>query len=172
MINDICELLLLEPVYASVNEVVTDIDNVEIISDVLDKIVVESDFGLGTTISQTPIIRIESTERPIVLEPMSSVCKPFCCVPCIYFCDRKSNLTKHHATKKHIDKIRNTEVIVEGDFECKNCVKSYKSYQGLWAHNKKCKPIAVVVAVPETDLHAKINNLERIILGMAKNQQP
>ena len=103
---------------------------------------------------------------------MSSVDKPFCCIPCSYFCNRKSNLIKHHSTKRHIDKIQNTVVVDEGEFKCKNCVKSYKSYQGLWAHNKKCKPVAVAVAVPETDLHAKIDNLERIILGMAKNQQP
>ena len=109
---------------------------------------------------------------------MSSVDKPFCCIPCSYFCNRKSNLTKHHATKRHIDKIQNTEVvIVTGDFKCKNCVKSYKSYQGLWAQNKKCKPVAValVVEVPETDLHAKIDNLERVIeqlTVLVKTQQP
>jgi hypothetical protein len=32
--------------------------------------------------------------------------------------------------------------------------------------------VAVAVTVAETDLHAKIDNLERIILEMAKNQQP
>ena len=108
---------------------------------------------------------------------MSSVEKPFCCIQCSYFCNRKSNLTKHHATKRHVDKIQNTDVIGEGEFKCKNCVKSYKSYLGLWAHNKKCKPpvVAVAVTVPETDLHAKIDNLERVIeqlTVLVKTQQP
>jgi heme oxygenase len=106
---------------------------------------------------------------------MGSVEKPFCCIQCSYFCNWKSNLTKHHATKRHVDKIQNTDVIGEGGFKCKNCVKSYKSYQGLWAHNKKCKPIAVASAVPanpDTDLHAEIVCLKGMIMEMAKNQQP
>ena len=110
---------------------------------------------------------------------MSSVDKPFCCIPCNYFCNRKTNLTKHHATQRHVDKIQNTNtrVIVEGEFKCKNCVKSYKSYQGLWAHNKKCKvDIAIgVSATLEIDLHTKIDNLERVIdqlTVLVKNQQP
>lgn len=84
-------------------------------------------------------------------------------------------MTKHHATKRHIDKIQKTDVIVEGGFKCKNCVKSYKSYQGLWAHNKKCKSIVVASAdpaTPETDLHAEIVCLKGMIMEMAKNQQP
>ena len=111
---------------------------------------------------------------------MSSIEKPFCCIPCSYFCSRKSNLLKHQATKKHLDKIQNTVVVEDGEYKCKNCVKTYKSNQGLWAHNKKCKPTIVVVAIPdivppETDLHAKIDNLERVIdqlTVLVKNQQP
>ena len=106
--------------------------------------------------------------------------QPFCCIPCTYFCNRKSNLTKHHATERHVDKIQNTNtrVIVEGEFKCKSCVKSYKSYQGLWAHNKKCKQADVAMGVSatlETDLHTKIDKLERVIdqlTVLVKNQQP
>ena len=46
---------------------------------------------------------------------------------------------------------------------------TYKSNQGLWAHNKKCKP-AVVAEVPGTDLRAKIDNLERVIIDMTNQQ--
>ena len=105
---------------------------------------------------------------------MGSIEKPFCCIPCSYFCSRKSNLIKHHSTKKHLDKIQNTVVIEDGEYKCKNCVKTYKSNQGLWAHNKKCKSISVPVAdaVPETDLREEINNLKVMIIELAKNQQP
>ena len=105
---------------------------------------------------------------------MSNVGKPFCCIPCGYFCNRKSNLTKHHATKRHVDKIQNTDVIVEGEFKCKHCVKSYKSYQGLWSHKKICRePEPVIATEPlETDLHAEIVCLKGMIMEMAKNQQP
>ena len=105
---------------------------------------------------------------------MSCIEKPFCCIPCSYFCNRKSNLLKHQATKKHLDKIQNTVAVEEGEYKCKNCVKTYKSNQGLWAHNKKCKaiPVPVAVAVPETDLREEINNLKVMIIEMAKNQHP
>ena len=116
MINDICELLLLEPVNASIHEVVTDISNVEIISDVLGKIVVESDFGLGSTISQTPIIRIESTERPNVLEPIEDLTIQVVdiqnyCQQCNYSCTRNSDLKKHLSTKKHVEIINSKSLM-------------------------------------------------------------
>jgi hypothetical protein len=91
---------------------------------------------------------------------MIGVDKTFCCIPCGYFCNRKSNLKKHHDSKRHIEKvqntaivegrgenvdaIQNTEAIVKEGYKCKKCLKSYKSYQGLWGHNKKCEVVAVV----------------------------
>jgi hypothetical protein len=86
-------------------------------------------------------------------------------------------LLKHHATKKHLDKMLNPDAVIVGGFKCKNCEKIYKSNPGLWAHNKKCKPpvVAVAVTVPEIDLHAKIDNLEKVIeqlTVLVKNQQP
>ena len=105
---------------------------------------------------------------------MNGVDKTFCCIPCEYFCKTNSNLTKHKCTKKHADKIQNPDVVEECKYKCKNCVKTYKSHQGLWVHKKKCKTPETIlpVSTPEVDLHAKIDNLERIILGMANNQQP
>ena len=95
------------------------------------------------------------------------------CTPCGYPCNSKSNLTKHQTSKKHKDKIENPDAVIVGGFKCKNCDKIYKSNPGLWAHNKKCKPaVAPLItpdAVPEVDLHAKIDNLERIMREMAKN---
>ena len=94
----------------------------------------------------------------------------FICVPCGYPCRCKSHLTKHETSKKHKNKIENPDAVVEGDFKCKNCDKIYKSNPGLWAHNKKCKPAVVVLEVPEPDLHAKIDNLERVIIDMTNQQ--
>jgi hypothetical protein len=102
----------------------------------------------------------------------------YCCIPCGFFCSRRSNLVQHYSSKKHIDRKKNPEAIVKGKFHCENCIKTYNSYQGLWFHKKVCKPPADVVAVlvhPETDLHTKIDNLERVIeklTDLVKNQQP
>lgn len=70
--------------------------------------------------------------------------------------------------------MKNPDAIVEGEYKCKNCVKTYKSNQGLWAHKKTCiAPEHVIPPVVEvaldTDLHAKTDNLERIMMEMAKN---
>ena len=92
------------------------------------------------------------------------------CVPCGYFCNRRSNLVTHFSSKKHIERIQNPEATV-GEYKCKNCIKTYKSNQGLWFHKKICK--ASELAVPEVvieSLNIKIDNLERIIVEMAKNQ--
>ena len=103
---------------------------------------------------------------------------PHCCIPCGFFCSRRSNLVQHYSSKKHIDRKQNPEAIVKGKFQCQNCVKTYNSYQGLWYHKKVCLPPADAVADlvhPETDLHTKIDNLERVIdklTDMIKNQQP
>ena len=98
--------------------------------------------------------------------------KTHCCVPCGYFCNRRSNLVTHFSSKKHIERIQNPEATV-GEYKCKNCIKTYKSNQGLWFHKKICKASELVV--PEEvieNLHIKIDNLERIIVEMAKNQHP
>jgi hypothetical protein len=108
---------------------------------------------------------------------MSNSTKTHCCVPCGYLCCSRSNLVKHFSSKKHVNKIQNPDAVIVGKFKCPNCVKTYKGNTGLWAHKKKCKapePVIETVPniIPETDLHAKIDNLERIIVEMAKNQQP
>jgi hypothetical protein len=102
---------------------------------------------------------------------VNGVDKTFCCLPCGYFCNNKSNLTKHKATKRHIDKIENLDVVEVGEYKCKSFVKTYK---GLWVHRKKCKApeTTPIVTIPEVDLHAKIDNLEKMIIELAKNQQP
>ena len=94
--------------------------------------------------------------------------KSFICVPCGYSSCRKSNFKKHCSTITHKEQL-NPVAVIEGFHKCKNCDMTYKSYQGLWCHNKKCKP-AVVAEVPEIDLHAKIDNLEKAIIDMTNQQ--
>jgi hypothetical protein len=95
--------------------------------------------------------------------------KTHCCIPREYLCSSRSNLTKYFYSKKHIEKIQNPVIV--GTFKCPNCDKMYKSNPGLWAHKTNCVPIAAVVLVPpETDLHARLDNLEIILLEMERNQ--
>jgi hypothetical protein len=106
---------------------------------------------------------------------MSNSTKTHCCIPCGYLCGSRSNLTKQFASKKHINKILNPDAVVVDGFKCQNCAKTYKGNTGLWAHKKKCKapePIPTVILSQEKDLHEKIDNLEKIIVEMAKNQHP
>ena len=110
---------------------------------------------------------------------MSTSNKTHCCIPCGYFCGSRSSLTKHYTSKKHINKIQNPDAVMVGGFKCPKCDKIYKSNQGLWSHKKICQapePIITTVLVPpETDLHAKIDNLERVInqlTVLVKYQQP
>ena len=67
----------------------------------------------------------------------SNSTKTHCCPPCGYLCNSRSNLTKHYKSIKHIERMKNPDAIVEGEYKCKNCVKTYKSNQGLWAHKKE-----------------------------------
>jgi hypothetical protein len=107
---------------------------------------------------------------------MMTIANPFGCVQCKYFSNRKANLQKHLTSKRHKLNTEVTEKDENCKFQCKVCNKKYLSQPGLWGHNKKCKPaeeVAVAVLTPpETDLHAKIDNLERIILTLVNNQQP
>jgi hypothetical protein len=105
------------------------------------------------------------------------------CVHCDYLCNRRSNLLKHFSSKKHIEKIQNPDVVVEEEYKCKNCVKTYKSNQGLWFHKKICIASEPVIPTaheiaPEVDLYAKIDKLEKennslkeLIIELVKNMQ-
>lgn len=83
--------------------------------------------------------------------------------PCEYPSRSKYNFTKHCSTNKHKEQINAVAVVVKDcEFKCPNCVKTYKTYQRLWGHNKKCKPTAVAI-MPESLLVEKIDNLKVII---------
>jgi hypothetical protein len=108
--------------------------------------------------------------------------KKFICMTCEYGTNVKSNLKKHCLTNKHLLQVSpetGVPSIITYNCHCKVCNKGYKSQSGLWKHSQVCKapevivPIAPEVVVPIAPdevglLHKKIDNLERIILEMAK----
>ena len=103
----------------------------------------------------------------------------FCCMTCKYLTTSKSNLQKHMHTKKHLLQLTPevvTTTIVPPKYQCKVCDKCNKSQSGLWKHSKVCKASdEVALIIPDTDLHAKIDNLEKVIdklTDLVKNQQP
>jgi hypothetical protein len=93
------------------------------------------------------------------------------CDQCQYSTDIKSSFKIHLKSIKHVLYLQVREKDENCKHQCKVCNKKYLSQPGLWAHNKTCKPpvVAVVQAPPVVDLHAKIDNLERIMMEMAKN---
>jgi hypothetical protein len=98
----------------------------------------------------------------------------FCCMTCKYFTYIKSNLQKHLKSKKHALKETPQDLANPPKFHCKVCNQTFKSQSGIYKHSKTCNANAVFPKTPEIvsiDLHAKIDNLERIIIEMAKNQQ-
>ena len=81
----------------------------------------------------------------------------YSCEKCKYTTIVKSNYSKHLLSNKHI----NEEVV--NNYECKSCNKMYKSNQGLWAHNKKCKEDIV-------DLRNENEKLKQTIIDLLKKQ--
>ena len=66
-------------------------------------------------------------------------CK-FFCNTCDYKCCRKSNLSRHILTAKHL-RVTKGDINEQNEqltYDCKHCQKRYTSRNGLWKHNKKC----------------------------------
>ena len=95
----------------------------------------------------------------------------FCCMTCKYFTNVKSNLQKHFHTKKHISLVtpEAVDTTTASKWQCNVCDKYYKSQSGLWKHSQVCKEVVPIPEVVFQDLHTKIDNLEKIIVEMAKS---
>lgn len=100
-----------------------------------------------------------------------------CCMKCKFFTDTNCHLKQHLLTKKHL-KTTNEENETTFTYNCENCDNKYQTKSGLWKHIKTCKAPETIVPVINTDvvsaeLHREVvDNLQRIIIEMAKNQQP
>jgi hypothetical protein len=73
--------------------------------------------------------------------------KMYECTICEYSTKKHCNYNKHLASKKHINKLHPTDVIVSPTVthSCA-CGKTYKDPSGLWKHSKKCKPPSAPIA--------------------------
>jgi hypothetical protein len=67
------------------------------------------------------------------------------CINCHYNTDKKYNFDKHLLTSKHKKLIEVNSFVNESSkkvalnkFTCQFCNKNFKSYVGLWKHNKTC----------------------------------
>jgi hypothetical protein len=101
----------------------------------------------------------------------------FCCYKCQFFTDTNGHLKQHSLTKKHLNRTENREVIVY-PYKCKKCERGYQSKSGLQKHKSVCTAPDVVAPIPpeivNIDLHAKIDNLEKVIdklTVLVQNQQ-
>ena len=153
------------PIKLSETDLLAKIDNLNVIIQELSQILHVNDGDI-TEENIDGVSNVNSSGVELV--SLDDNKNSFTCVPCGYSSCRKFNFKKHCSTKIHKDTISPVAVI-EGLYKCKNCDMTYKSNQGLWAHNKKCKP-AVIAEVPKTDLRAKIDNLERVIIDMTNQQ--
>jgi len=96
----------------------------------------------------------------------------FTCEKCIFKCNKKSEWDRHLATRKHnsltvlTEKTRKTPEHI-----CSQCLKIYKSREGLWFHLKKCTfmkepPIATNTVI---NSHEEVKNLTTLVMELMKS---
>lgn len=96
----------------------------------------------------------------------------FYCDKCDYKCSKKYNWNRHISTPKHIlatKNEQNEQNEPEKIFSCVFCDKKYASRNGLWKHNKNCKPDSNIIT-PEliVELIKDNKELKNIILEQSK----
>ena len=64
--------------------------------------------------------------------------KNYHCELCDFSCSKQNNYSVHLLTAKH-KKRTNSDICDSTPLCCEFCNKTYKSRNGLWSHNKKCK---------------------------------
>jgi len=88
----------------------------------------------------------------------------FICEKCVYSTNLKHHFDKHILSKRHVQ-LQNdiSKIFIHS---CINCKKSYKSYEGLYKHNKtKC--IIKPKEEPQTNLIEQMNkNIENVIVKL------
>ena len=104
------------------------------------------------------------------------------CKICDFKCSKKSNLTIHFSTNKHISKIKlnglnaenaenseNSENSENNDFICKICNKIYKARNSLWYHEKKCTSSSENIVVIQDASANEIKILTSLVLEVVKS---
>ena len=69
----------------------------------------------------------------------SNYIKSFVCKTCDFICSKKGDWNRHILTSKHTHLTNSNVCDKKNIYNCIVCNKSYKSRNGLWNHNKKCK---------------------------------
>ena len=104
----------------------------------------------------------------------------FFCARCHFFTDTNGHLKQHSLTKKHLKIMANKEDDVTSPYKCGKCERGYQTKSGLQKHKLVCKapdiasPEIVAPEIVNIDLHAKIDNLEKVIdklTVLVQNQQ-
>ena len=78
-----------------------------------------------------------------VCDKADNSCFKFYCDACNYGTIKKSSMTKHLSTSKHINLISNNVKVSRScstGYSCNICEKSFNDRAGLWRHTKKCTP--------------------------------
>lgn len=66
----------------------------------------------------------------------------FRCAKCDYNTNKKSSMTNHNLSAKHILATKSTKIMPKLFSQlhtCGHCYKNFKDRSGLWKHNKKCQ---------------------------------
>lgn len=117
----------------------------------------------------------------MVTELSQKVAKKFYCNVCDYGCSNKFDYNKHITTRKHEKLVtcdtfvtngdtKSAKIAEQTDFTCKNCEKIYKSRNGLWNHQKKCKAVLESKKKqPESEILCKL--IEQNMELVTQNQE-
>ena len=91
----------------------------------------------------------------------------FCCEKCNFKCCKKSDWERHIITQKHKMETNGNkkEIVHYADFECLNCLKTFKTNSGLWKHKKTCTYKQEEYNL-ETSLKAMLQPLEEKLLAI------
>jgi uncharacterized membrane-anchored protein YjiN (DUF445 family) len=137
--------------------------------EIIDDTVVDKDMNANSDEITNDVVVNDSSQ--IRNDDINVVKDQFCCMTCKYFTNVKSNLQKHFHTKKHISLVtpEAVDTTTASKWQCNVCDKYYKSQSGLWKHSQVCKEVVPIPEVMSQDLHTKIDNLENIIVEMAKS---
>jgi hypothetical protein len=90
----------------------------------------------------------------------------FSCEKCFYYTDSKFCFENHKKSKNHIKRETNE---YQGNFECKICNKTYKSYCGYYNHHKICESKKKIKDEEENERKRKYEEeIRKIIIDLYK----
>jgi hypothetical protein len=96
------------------------------------------------------------------------------CIICNFKCSKKSDWTRHVATRKHtsLTDFEHSLTIKNADnklYKCTICNKIYNSRVGLWYHYKKCKEYIINESIKKENMIVDEPSMKNLILDIIKN---